>query len=82
MNSTDNSTDAVAPSAIAMPFTSQLSAADLREIITASGARAEVESMITSRMSRAPASLNAAPITADAHTHLSALAHAATTRTA
>jgi geranylgeranyl diphosphate synthase, type I len=55
-------------------------AATLRKIITASGARDEVESMITRRTSRALTALDSAPITIDAHTHLSALAHAATTR--
>lgn len=55
-------------------------AAALRELITASGARAEVESMITQRTARALAVLDTAPITVEAHTHLSALTLAATTR--
>ena len=57
-------------------------AAELREIITITGARDKAERLITTRTEQALHALHAAPLTPEAHAALHELAHTAATRTA
>lgn len=57
-------------------------AAELRGIITATGARDKAEHLITTRTEQALRALRTAPLTPEARTALHELAHAATARTA
>jgi geranylgeranyl diphosphate synthase, type I len=57
-------------------------AAELREIITATGAREQIENLITTRTTQALSALHQAPLEPGVHTALTELLHAATIRTA